>query len=302
MIDQYQSVRVLQHDSDSYILEVTYRPYISNPARVDPETSSSDLAIYLRSTITENWDYNMRDDIIDELQKAGIDIRSLSSREIVERVSKWALARTRASPTFAIWSIYYPNGVPSVYPPLQTTIAELYAASTEQILGHEVVGKSMYYNRVRGSCTSTSIYLSTILRALGIPTRILVATPPFDPNSQSQADAFYRNISDEHIKEAVKSALSNKSGFVNHVFNEVFIEGSWIRLDYTKLEPGIVDSNSLGLTTHIYTCASLSDAPLAETWGMRYFTYSGKSSTRFSSVNPYRLISIRECFGDSPGR
>ena len=48
--------------------------------------------------------------------------------------------------------------------------------------------------------------------------------------------------------------------------------------------------------THIYTYSDLSQVPLAQTWGMRYFRYPA-NQLELSSVNPYRLISVFDHFG-----
>jgi hypothetical protein len=86
------------------------------------------------------------------------------------------------------------------------------------------------------------------------------------------------------------------NGFVNHLFNEVFVGGRWVRLNYSTLGQPILDARYFGLLTHTYTTADLSQVPLAETWGMRYFRYRD-AKTKLSSVNPYRLIAVRDHFG-----
>jgi hypothetical protein len=48
--------------------------------------------------------------------------------------------------------------------------------------------------------------------------------------------------------------------------------------------------------THIYTCSDLSQVPLAQTWGMRYFKYPA-DQLKLTSINPYRLLSVQDHFG-----
>jgi hypothetical protein len=160
----------------------------------------------------------------------------------------------------------------------------------------EALGRSMFYNKVHGSCTSCSIYLTTLFRALGIPTRMVFCIPPFDPNDPVQAQMFYNNIHHNQARETVRGALDGMSGFDNHVFNEVYIDHRWVRLNYTTLGQPILDARYFGLLTHIYTCADMSQTPLAQTWGMRYFKYP-EGQVKLSSINPYRLISVQDHFG-----
>jgi hypothetical protein len=69
-----------------------------------------------------------------------------------------------------------------------------------------------------------------------------------------------------------------------------------VRLNYSTLGQPILDAHYFGLLTHIYTCSDLSQVPLAQTWGMRFFKYPA-GQPKLSSVNPYRLLSIQDHFG-----
>jgi hypothetical protein len=107
---------------------------------------------------------------------------------------------------------------------------------------------------------------------------------------------FYDSIHHNQVRETVRAALDGTSGFENHLFNEVYVGHQWVRLNYSRLGQPVLDAYYFGLLTHIYTCSDLSQAPLAETWGMRYFKYPA-DQPRLSSANPYRLISVRDHFG-----
>jgi hypothetical protein len=120
--------------------------------------------------------------------------------------------------------------------------------------------------------------------------------PPFDPNDETQAQMLYGAIHHNEVREAIRAALDGTSGFENHLFNEVYVGGHWERLNYARLGQPILDRHYFGLLTHIYSCSDLSDVPLAQTWGMRYFHYPA-DQPKLSSVNPYRLISVADHFG-----
>jgi hypothetical protein len=167
----------------------------------------------------------------------------------------------------------------------------------QQMFDQELVGRSMFYGKVHGSCTSYSVYVATILRALGIPTRIVFCIPPFDPNDDAQARMFYENIHHNEVRETVRAALDGLSGFANHLFNEVYVGHRWVRLNYSTLGQPVLDRNYFGLLTHTYTCSSLSQVPLHETWGKRWFKYPADGQPKLSSINPYRLISVNDHFG-----
>jgi hypothetical protein len=254
---------------------------------------------YLTTAPAENWDEAMRRDLLAELGQAGIDPDRLTDKQLVERVLKWAMQRAHSTDAFAIWAIYYPEGKPAVYPPLREAFDSQKpgpAWTDDRMFEREALGRSMFYQKVHGSCTSTAVYLATILRALGIPTRIVFCIPPFDPNAPAQAEMFHQNVHHHPAREAVRTALEGARGFANHLFNEVYLGHRWVRLNYSTLGQPALDAHYFGLLTHIFTCSDLSQAPLAQTWGMRYFKYPA-DQPKLASINPYRLLSVHDHFG-----
>lgn len=301
MNDDFQDVSVLARDKDSITVQITYFPLYQPQVGEDPDWRKDDAGMieYLRPTPTENWDETMRRDLLAELRQAGIDPDQLTDKQLVEQVSHWAMRRAHTTDTFAIWAVDYPNGVPTVYPPLRQAFDRQKpdpSWTDQRMFEQEALGRSMFYNKVHGSCTSSSVYMATILRALGIPTRIVFCIPPFDPNDDTQARMFYDNIHDNKVRETVRAALDGTGGFENHLFNEVYVGHRWARLNYSTLGQPILDSHYFGLLTHVYTCSDLSQVPLAQTWGMRYFKYPA-GQPKLSSANPYRLISVQDEFG-----
>ena len=302
MNDDFQQARVLAQDKDSYTVEITYYPLYLPEIGENPNWRSEDAGMteYLQPTATENWDDAMRRDLVQELGAAGIDPERLTDKQVVEKVSQWAMKRAHSTPAFGIWAVYFPDGKPAVYPPLRAAFDRQKPDrnwSDEQTFENEALGRSMFYGKVHGSCTSSAVYMATILRALGIPTRIVFCIPPFDPNDDAQARMFYDNIHHNKVRETVRAALDGTGGFANHLFNEVYVGHRWVRLNYSRLGQPILDSHYFGLLTHIYTCPDLSRAPLARTWGMRYFNYESSGQPKLSSINPYRLLSVHDDFG-----
>jgi transglutaminase-like putative cysteine protease len=303
MNDPFQDARVISQTADSCIVEITYYPLFRPEIGENPNWRKdyAGMTEYLRPTPTENWDEKMRADLLVELRAAGIDPDQLTDKQLVEQVSRWAIRRTRTTDAFSIWTLHYPEGKPTVFPPLRSAFERIQGKTgltEQQMIDQEALGRSMYYGKVRGSCTSSSVYLTTIFRALGIPTRIVFCDPPFDPNDPKQAEMFYGAIRHHQVRETVRAALDGMTGSCNHLFNEVYVGGTWVRLNYSTLGQPILDSHYFGLLTHIFTTSDLSGVPLAETWGMRYFRYA-EAQPLLSSVNPYRLIAVSDRFGEN---
>lgn len=301
MNDDFQDVRVVSQDTDSTTVEVTYYPLHRPLIGENPNWRRDDAGMteYLKPGPAENWNEAMQRDLLAELHAANIDPDKLTDRELVRQVSRWAMKRAHSTNAFAIWCVYFPDGEPAVYPALRPAFDHEKPDGTwsdAKMFDQEILGRSMFYNKVHGACTSSAVYLSTIFRALGIPTRIVVCIPPFDPNDERQARDFYPGIHHNSVRETVRAALDGAHGFIDHMFNEVYIDHHWVRLNYSNLGQPILDAHYFGLLTHIYTCAELSDAPLAATWGMRFFNYPA-GQPKLSSSNPYRLISVTDHFG-----
>jgi hypothetical protein len=159
----------------------------------------------------------------------------------------------------------------------------------------------MFQRREHGTCTSSSVYLTTILRALGIPTRIAIFTPAADPNDERQVEDLVSHIRHNDTRAAVKAGLRrlthlDQPALANHLMNEVFVGGRWVRLNYAHLGQNIVDPTYYGLMTHVATVRDLGDLHLADTWGKRYASRTN-ASPRLSSINPYMMLTASDHFG-----
>lgn len=302
MNDDFQDARVVEQDEDSCTVEVTYYPLYIPIVGENPNWRKdyAGMTEYLDPTPTENWDETMRQELVTELRQAGIDPDRLTDKQLVVQVSQWAKRRARSTRGFGIWAVYFPDGKPAVYPPLREAFESTKpdrSWTDQRMFEQELLGRSMFNKKVHGSCTSYSVYLATILRALGIPTRIIFCIPTFDPNDDAQAQMFYKSIHHNRVRETVRGAMGDVSGFANHLFNEVYVGNRWVRLNYTRLGQPVLDKNYFGLLTHVYTSASLCEAELHTTWGMRWFKYPEDGQPKLSSINPYRLISVQDHFG-----
>lgn len=300
MNDDYQDVKVLSENNDYLELEVVYYPFADYVEELRPNSNwKKDYALmkdYLVPGITTNWDEKMQADLIAELKKYGIDPDKLSDVELVEKVSQWAVDVTKSLPGEPLdFFIYYPNGLPKVYPQLRAAFEEAKQQydpswSDEDAFNHYLLGKEMYYNKTRGSCSSTATYLATIFKALGIPTRIVSTVPLLDRGDQKQIDMATENII-HRIMWSEITLYPYSQGFTNHFMNEVYVGNRWVRLDSDILGAGI---RNLGLLFHVDTFRDFSEIPLAETWGKRL---AGLPSPKLSSINPYQLLEISDNFG-----
>lgn len=305
MTDAYQDAVLIGRSGGVAKVSVTYFPMNDavRQKRLNMYASkATDLHRYLASTTTCNWDAQTRKTLLLGLAKAGIVPPPTPTVEYVQKVADWAMNNSRfdgdpnAMPVD--WYVSFRNHKPWVDPRLRHDFeaAKGKDVSDASAFGHQLFGNQMIANACHGACTSSSVYLATVFRALGVPTRILYFVPPCDGNDATQLSMLRKAITNHVINDIVLSGVAGATGFANHMFNEVWVEGRWRRLNYNRLDQEVADRNYLGLLTHISTCADIEESHLAESWATRSAEWPNVAS-RLSSVNPYRLIAVSDHWG-----
>jgi hypothetical protein len=300
--DDYQDAKVLAR-RDRYVeLEVVHYP-LNTVA--DAITGNSDwrkdnqaLKEFLRPGVTTNWDQEMRRDLVAALRADGLDPDRLDDKELVSRVSRWLMSHSKFTNMFCTHYVDFRDGQPAVHPGLEAKFESDKGDPSwtlQQQFERELLGRSMFANRSHGTCTSTAVLLTTVLRALGIPTRMVLALPLVDATDSAQVEMVRENLHHHRVKRTVLLGLSGVKGYANHTFNEVFVGGRWVRLNDSKLGQNILDAGTFGLLTHVNTFNDLSEIPLAATWGKRYAL--GERDEVFRHGNPYRAEQVSDRFG-----
>jgi hypothetical protein len=301
--DDYQDVRVRKETKDTVELEVILYPLNSNAEAIQANPSwkkdYAGMKQFLDPGVTTNWDEAMRKDLLAALARDGIDPDRLTDKEVVEQVSRWLLARSQFRNMFCTFYVGFADGKPAVLPGLEEKFARDRGDpkwTTEEQFAHELFGKQMFAHRTHGTCTSTAVYQTTVLRALGIPTRMVLCIPLADSSDPTQIDMIERSLTNHRVRhDAILGTLAGGDSFASHTFCEVFVGGRWRRLNYTRLGQNILDPSCLGLMVHVHTFNDLSEAKLAETWGTRYA--NGQRDKDFPHSNPYRLLELSDHFG-----
>jgi hypothetical protein len=155
----------------------------------------------------------------------------------------------------------------------------------------------MFEQRVHGSCTSSAIYLCGGLRAAGVPTRIVLSIPLVDANDPAQLEMVERGIRHHGVRATTLKGLRGLVGsWASHTFNEVWVDGRWRRLNYTRLGQPILDDGLYGLTTHVLTVADWSEARMGRTVGRRQALQLRDEV--FRTANPYATLEVTDEFGE----
>jgi len=306
--DDFQDARVLEKTDDYIELEVIHYPLgtAHESIRGNPNwrRDCASMTEYLKPGVTTNWDDKMRQDLLDELKADGILVDKLTDRQVVTQVSSWLRRKSKSlDKVFTTYYIYYPKGQPKVYPGLENAFEgefnrdkDNYDWTIGEHFDRELLGRGMFYNKTHGSCTSFAVSLTTVLRAVGIPTRMIITVPVVDPSDKEQRRLVKDRITHNQVHETMLAGLRRVGqGFTAHTFNEVYIGNRWHRLNGNRLGQPILDPRLFGLHTHLYTFNDLSDANLAPTWGFRYG--KGARSAVLKHSNPYSAVTLSDLFG-----
>jgi RNA polymerase sigma factor (sigma-70 family) len=301
--DDYQDVRVLKETKEFVELEVVLYPFNSNAEAIkgNPNWKKdyAGMTEYLAPGITTNWDDQMRQDLLRALAKDGIDPDKLTDKEVVEQASRWLFKRSKDRSMFCTFYVDFRDGKPVVLAGTEKAFERDKGDSRWSIqeqFEHELLGKEMFARKTYGTCTSAAVYQTTVLRALGIPTRMILCIPLADGSDPTQVDMMDKGLSNHRVRcDACLGALSGGAAFTSHTFCEVFVGGRWRRLNNTTLGQNILERNYLGLMIKVHTFKDLSEANLAATWGARYA--KGLRDDVFKHSNPYRLLEVSDHFG-----
>lgn len=302
MNDDYQDVRVLERRPDLLEFEVVVYPFNTVADAIAPDAGwrkpKPELKEFLAPGVCCNWDKAMQTQLLDELKQAGIDLARLDDVEAARQVSKWLLDRSQYEDGFTTFDFEFERGTPRVTPlradEVDATLKR-FGRTLEEQWNRELFGAGMFRTKTRGSCTSSAIYLSTGLRAAGLPARTVVCVPVVDSSDEREVGWIADRITHRGVRSILKrSAAEQRGSWTSHTFNEVFVGGRWRRLNYANLGQNVLDRQYLGLMVHVHTFKDHSEAGLAA-WGTR--AAHPLHDALFGGPNPYSCISLSDLFG-----
>lgn len=302
LTDDFQDGRVLRKTADYVEIEVVHYPFgtANDAIAADPDWRKhlAPFRAALAAGTTTNFDAKMQRDLRAALLADGIDQESLTDRDLVLKLSKWLMQRAEFEDSFTTFAAEFARGKPRIAKGLESNVrAELArrGRTLEAQWDRELFGKGMYENRIRGSCTSSAIYLATGLRAAGLPARTVICLPLIDASDPAEVALARERLTHHRVRDVVlRAAAKAGNSWNSHTFNEVVVGGRWRRLNYDRLGQDTLDADSLGLMTHVNTFLDHAEAGL-HTWGLR--AAEGGAGDAFGHSNPYSCIDLDDRFG-----
>ncbi|MEN6425050.1 MAG: transglutaminase domain-containing protein [Phycisphaerales bacterium] len=249
MNDLYQDARPADRKArlqDGTVVEVLLFPF-SQPhvlAQPYPRTTIPDaMQRYVERDLSMNYSDEMQKEIKEQIVRG-----ATTDVEAIEKILAWMARETTLAnrlPEFAYFNVVDNKIVwrQSLGSPQKD----------EQFLQTDFFGDAMFRSRLHGTCSSTATLRATMLRAAGIPTRLIQNLPLIN---RYEGDP-------EPLQESLRMRVMAKGydwgqggGGANHYYNEVFLNNRWVRVD-SVINPGPFVGDKLFV--RVYSLASWND-------------------------------------------
>ena len=260
MNDDYQDVRLIDGpDKAGYSrIEAIIYPethVILSASSFPIKKLSPELKQYTQPGIATNYNDQMRGDVLKIVANSQTDVMA------TERILKWMTAKTQLYLDYSIREVsytYVKDG--KVYvrhydPPL----------SAEELLRTHYFADSMFKDRVHGTCTSIATLKCAMLKAAGIPCRLVETIHPIYYHDNQKVPYPYENKLRRPWECNFEQSKHEEILKCNHAFLEVYLGNRWIRVDDSI---GIYREEADCLNLKILSVADWGKVDFSKTWSL----------------------------------
>ena len=256
MNDLYQDVRIIEGpDQAGYTtIEAIIYPETCAVVRASPyplEALPRELQSYLQPGIATNYDANMQAKVLNIVAGSTTDI------QVAGRILEWVRTRTRCYPDYSIPEVYYTYldagrvQVRNYHDPFPV----------EELLPTHYFAASMFRGRTHGTCTSIATLKCAMLKAAGLPCRLIQTIfPMYYHESQTEP---YANKLSKKWECSYEQPSEDGLDWANHAFVEVYLGKRWVRVDE---DLGIFQQKARCLGLKIFSVADWSEVDFSENW------------------------------------
>ena len=223
MNDLYQDARPAAGKAsfeDAVVVEVLVFPFAEprvNAQQYPYKSIPNELQKYVQRTLSMNFSPEMQEEVKGIVEEAATDI------EAVQKILDWIANETRLANTLPEFAYFHIKDNKIVWHnPLGSP------AENKRLLKTNFFADSMFKKKVHGTCSSTAILRGAMLRAAGLPTRIIQTLPlinRYEGDPEPLADRMRRRIMARGYEWGAGG------GGANHMYNEVYLNHHWIRVD-----------------------------------------------------------------------
>lgn len=285
MNDLFQDIKVLDETKEKLKYEIILYPEAINmviPSSKAEEEYREEVNMYRQPSFFCNFS----SDMCKEIKKIVNEWQVENNYKLLEYVADYTALISKTYPKRGPFQFYIEavdGELNCVYKGRVEQFRTKHFVKIDRVLDHLAFGEGMYKNRMHGTCSSIATYMATIYRAAGFPARIISTTPIINFSDSSQVELLKKLKNEKLKKDILDQAQQLKGGFVNHFFNEIFINGRWIRCDYSRMNVGCI--GFCGPLINENTFADFGEEDYARTWGERFVEGKG---------NPYNTLELSD--------
>lgn len=223
MNDLYQDARRLDQagrHQDSTVVEMLIFPRATPhvvPQPYPPLSFPEPVAVCTGRTLAFNYSTQMQEEVRAIVGDVKTDLAA------VERIVRWIEKETRVVNTLPEFGYFHVKNDEIIWD------RHLGSAQEEQgVLHSDFYGDSMFKARVHGTCSSIATLQVTMLRAAGLPARLIQTLPlinRYEADPEPLVDRMRRRMYAQGYE------WGPGGGGANHMYTEVWLGGQWVRVD-----------------------------------------------------------------------
>lgn len=277
MNDLFQDAKSVNKDLFEVILYPDSTPRLL-PAKYSPNREvSNELRKCLKPSFAINYSKEMQEQVRKMVSK------SATERDVINRI-QLEMGKMRIVPQVVNPLHLSYVGKKVVFADATNPVRrEKINKSLMKYLKETYFADSMFKKKQFSSCASRATIRAGLLRAAGFPTRIGFAVPLLY-TTEDKKEELIEVLKSDWLKEGVYIAPDFGFLIVNHVYNEVYLNNHWIRVDYA-INEGILFANKYPYIK-ILSLSDWSEVDFSETWAMEVWFEN----------RPYKTLSVSEDF------
>ena len=241
MNDLYQDARFVREVSNGYVVvNVILFPgaeHLLEPTVFPSGEYPSKLREDLEPGIATSYDAEMLREVTGIVEGARTDV------DAVNLILRWVDRYTSNYLLCSIPEVYYTTldasgevrmpGFTDANSRMKSESGWCDIPSVEDILRNQFYAASMFKGRVHGTCTSVATLKCAMIRAAGIPCRLIYTLPVlyYHDRQAEPYEEFVTNRTWFRQPHCVHFYSGNSIMWVNHAFLQVWLGGHWVRVD-----------------------------------------------------------------------
>ena len=263
MNDSYQDVRVVEcRDKNGYTtIDANIYPgthVCLTPSAYPLKDLPEELQAYTRPGIATNYDLKMRE----EVKKIVKEANATTDVQAVESILKWVNDETRSyPPPYDIAEVYY-----TYLDHGEVKVRNYhFEIPVNILLRTHYFAASMFRERVHGSCSSIATLKCAMIKAAGIPCRLIWIIYPIYYHEMQKEPPYQKKLrclwDCSNCSFELKSTDDAPSE--NHAYLEVYLGKRWVRVDE---DIDIYNQTPRCLCLKILSVADWSEVDFSKTW------------------------------------